>query len=461
VASKNNIHSLKKYFTSYWFRSAFYSFLQRFSITIFGLISLMLLLRFLTESQLGTWALFLAVTTIFETTKSGLLKNAHIKYVSSSFDASEKSAVASTSLIINAVISILFLAFVLFFGNWLGNMLNAGKEFTKLLYWFFPGMISMIFFSHFEAIQQSHFDFKGVFTGHLVRQLTFSLFIFYHFLFDSGVALHYLALYQSISIILGTTTIFIYSRKYLLYHFNPTKIWAKRIINFGGYIFGSGLISNIVSNLDQIMTATYLTPKSVAYYHAATRINGFVDLPSYAASEILFPKMSLASEIEGINKVRYLYEKMVSILLSIVIPTAIFVIIFPKMVLNIIAGTQYSIAAPILQLYMLNSILGTLQNQAANVLNSIGKPALCFKLNVVSLTAKIIITYICLVSFGFYGAAIGTLTTTITAGIVWYIVIRREIGVSIQHILKYILDFYKITYTRIKFLILKQPNKPN
>lgn len=131
------------------------------------------------------------------------------------------------------------------------------------------------------------------------------------------------------------------------------------------------------------------------------------------------------------------------------------------MVLNIIAGTQYSIAAPILQLYMLNSILGTLQNQAANVLNSIGKPALCFKLNVVSLTAKIIITYICLVSFGFYGAAIGTLTTTITAGIVWYIVIRREIGVSIQHILKYILDFYKITYTRIKFLIFKQPNKPN
>ncbi|MBK8141705.1 MAG: hypothetical protein IPK57_12390 [Chitinophagaceae bacterium] len=105
---------MKKYFTSYWFRSAFYSFLQRFSITIFGLISLMLLLRFLTESQLGTWALFLAVTTIFETTKSGLLKNAHIKYVSSSFDASEKSAVASTSLIINAVISILFLAFFFF-----------------------------------------------------------------------------------------------------------------------------------------------------------------------------------------------------------------------------------------------------------------------------------------------------------------------------------------------------------
>jgi O-antigen/teichoic acid export membrane protein len=73
---------LKRYFSSYWIRSAFYTILQRFSLTFFGLINFIILVRVLTTAEMGTWALFLTVTSVFEVTKSGLLKNAHIKYVS-------------------------------------------------------------------------------------------------------------------------------------------------------------------------------------------------------------------------------------------------------------------------------------------------------------------------------------------------------------------------------------------
>jgi len=62
---------LKKYFSSYWIRSAFFSILQRFSVTLFGLINFIVLIRWsLTKEQMGTWSLFLAVTTIFETNLS-------------------------------------------------------------------------------------------------------------------------------------------------------------------------------------------------------------------------------------------------------------------------------------------------------------------------------------------------------------------------------------------------------
>ncbi|HLI92297.1 MAG TPA: hypothetical protein VKU83_01750, partial [Puia sp.] len=58
-----------KLFSSYWFRSAFFSLLQRFSITLFGMVSYMLLAkRGLSVAEMGVYAIFLVVITVFENT---------------------------------------------------------------------------------------------------------------------------------------------------------------------------------------------------------------------------------------------------------------------------------------------------------------------------------------------------------------------------------------------------------
>lgn len=444
---------MRKYFSSYWIRSAFYSFLQRFSLTVFGLVNFIVLIRSLSKEQMGIWALFLTTTTIFETTKSALLKNAHIKFVSGSLDNANKSVIASSSLLINATLSIVFILLIVFFGRWLSDLFHAKDDLSSMLTWFIPGLVCMIFFSHFEAVQQSHFDFKGVFAGHLTRQLSFFIFILVQFFSGKPFSLVHLAIYQSISIFLGTIMIFLFSRKYLLYLFNPTMEWIKKILGYGSFIFGSGLVSSIFSNLDQMMIARFIAPVSVAYYNAATRINGFIDIPTYAAGEILFPKISLASAEEGTGKVRYLYEKMLSILLSFITPAAIFIIIFPKFVITLIAGPQYLAAAPILQLYMVTSLLGPIQNQAANVLNSIGRPGFCFFLNVISLLLKFCVTYLCLLKIGFYGAAIGTVITSVLSTILWYIIMQRQIGLKISNVFAYAVEFYKTIFSNSKKIL--------
>ena len=440
---------MKKYFASYWIRSAFYVFLQRFSLTFFGLINFIVLIRHLSKPQMGVWALFLiVVTNVFESTKSALLKNAHIRYVTMGKDSPEKSAIASTSLLINASITFLFIGFILLFGTWLSTALHTGTELSDMLKWFIPGMICMIFFSHFEAIQQSHFDFKGVFAGNLVRQATFFILILQDYLRGSPYSLNSLAIYQGISIMAGVLTLLLFSRKYLLFRFDPTRGWTKKIFSYGGFIFGSGVISTVYSNLDQILTAALTTsPSYVATYNAATRLNNFIDIPSYAAGEILFPKMSQASVAEGVGKVRYFYERMVSILLAVIFPLAVFILLFPKFVIILIAGKQYESAALILQLYILASLLGPLQNQAANTLNSLGRTALCFTLNAVTLAAKLGITFVCLRTIGFYGAAIATLITALLSGIFWYFIMNRQIGVNLLTIFRYFWDNYRTAWT--------------
>jgi lipopolysaccharide exporter len=438
--------------------------LQRFSLTFFGLVNFMILVRSLSDksdkSRMSTWLLFLTSITIFEATKSGLLKNAHIKFVSSDVDSPEKTAVASSSFLINVMINVVFVVLILFCSTALGNLLHAGPELAPMLKWYIPGLLCMALFSHFEAVQQSHFDFKGNFAGYFVRQAVFFVIILFHFITKVPFSLTHLAIYQSFSIIIGTIVIFLYSRKYLLYRFDPKLIWIKKIMGYGGFIFGSGLISNIFANLDQLMSSAVLkTPSAVAYYGTASKINGFIDVPSYAATEIIFPKLSQASAEPGPGKVRYLYERMVSVLMSFTIPTALFIILVPSLVVYLVAGPNYEATGPILQLYMLAGLFNPMQNQAANVLNSIGKPGLCFLMNVITLAAKLGINYICLHRLGFYGAAFGQLISAAFTAIVWYFVMRNQIRMHLGSVFGYIIDNYKLFYTRaLSFISRKNAN---
>jgi len=447
---------LKKYFSSYWIRSAFYTFLQRFSITFFGFINFVILIRTFTPAQMGSWALFLTVTSIFESTKSGLLKNAHIRYVTASEEPDERTGIASSSFIINASISLLFILLIAFFSDWLGSWLHAGKDLASMLKSFIPGLIFMILFSHFEAVQQSHLDFKGVFAGYFIRQFLFFLIILLHLVFHIPFTLVQLALYQSLCVFIGTITIYFYSRKYLLYRFNASAERIKKILGYGGYIFGSGFMSNIFASRDQIMISKFITSSSVAYYNAAARINSLVDIPSYAAAEILFPKASQASVEKGREKVKYLYERMVSILMSFTTPAALFIILFPHLIIVAIAGSKYAAAAPILQLYMITGILRPMQNQAANILNSIGRPGLCFAVNTISLAANLVINYFCILNFGFYGAAIGTLITCLLGSVTWYFIMRRQINLELMNVVRYSAGVYKMLYEKALGLFKKK-----
>jgi lipopolysaccharide exporter len=209
------------------------------------------------------------------------------------------------------------------------------------------------------------------------------------------------------------------------------------------------VLSSIYINLDQLMTAAFLTPASVAYYNAARRINGFIDVPTYAAAEIAFPKMSQASSNEGITKIKYLYEKIVALLLSLIIPIGLVVVLFPKLFILIIAGAKYLDAAPILQIYIVVSLIGTLQHQAGTTLYSIGKTRLCFFGNCFSLLVNFGATFFCLKFFGFYGAAFGALISSIITSVFWYSIMRREVGFEISNIPTYSRQYYQLAFTKV------------
>lgn len=447
---------MKKYLSSYWIRSAVFTALQRFSLTLFGFVNFVILIRGLSKPEMGLWAFFLVVTTLFETTKSYLLKNAHIKFVGNSSE--EKTAVASSSLLINTTITLLFILFLFLFSGKLSSWLGAGNKLEQMLRWYIPAMIFLIFFSHFEAVSQSHLDFKSVFAGYFTRQVLFFLIILIYQIFKIPFSLVEIVIYQSISSVIGTVVIFLFSKKHLLYIFNPSIRWIKKLLGFGGYIFGSGVASNIFANLDQLMIARFTSSTAmVANYNSATRISALVDIPSYAAAEILLPKVSQVDVSEGYDKVKYMYERMVGILLCFTTPIALFIFFFPKLVIGIIAGSRYEDAAFILQMYMLSALVRPIQNQAANILLYIGKARQCFFLNLLFLGINFGVNCLFLIEFGPYGAAVGSVISTVLSTITWHLVLQKNIEVKYSNIAKYTVHTYKTIYSKAMAMVKKQP----
>ena len=422
------------------------------------MVSYMLLAhRGVMPAEMGVYAIFQIVITVFENTKVALLKGAHIKFMSTNEDVAEKTKIASSSILVNALITIVFIALVILLGPALAKALHTGPDLAVMLRWYVPGLVAMVLFSHLEATQQGHLDFKGGFAGYFTRQVVFFALILSQMISGRPLRLVDIALYLSLSVILGTVVLYGYTRKYLHHRWDYEGKWTKRLLGFGGYIFGSGVVSNIFQSLDQVMTAAvHLSNSAVAEYNAATKINQFIDTPSYAAAEVLFPKAAQASEREGTEKVRYLFERMVSALLCFTIPTAVIISLVPALVLRVISGPAYIVAAPILQLYMITGILRPAQNQAANLLNSIGKARLAFLMNAGYLTVNLGINYVCLLTIGFYGAAVGSVITFSLGAIVWYFVMKKQIGFQLGGVWHYMREYGRIGYGYATRLFTKQ-----
>src|ERR1700742_4608327 len=69
----------KKY--SYWVKSGKYTAIQQFSVLGMGIISFMLLARVLGPAEYGVWGLFITISSITETARTALIKNAFIRFM--------------------------------------------------------------------------------------------------------------------------------------------------------------------------------------------------------------------------------------------------------------------------------------------------------------------------------------------------------------------------------------------
>jgi lipopolysaccharide exporter len=446
--------------SSFWIQSVFFTLLNRFSLIAFGVISYIILAKkvFPTVKEMGIWALFLAIFTLVETIKQGLLRNPMIKFLSEPEYVNNRNKIQSASLITNMLFSTLVIGLLIFGGHLFAKWLNT-PELNPLFLWGICIILVLIPFNHFEVLLQAHFKFKAIFYGYLCRQGLFMVSIVGFLFFDkSFLTLVNLAKLQILSQLCGTIVLMFYAREYFYKRFDVDKRAMLRMFHFGKYIFGTNVFSAFGRSADQFISAGLISADVVAYYNVVSRINNMMDVPSVAIADVLFPKNVEAMANSGTDKVRYYFERMTGTIISILAPISLLIFLIPHLFIMVLAGSKYYAAIPILQTVILFSFLRPFSYQFGTTMDAIGKPKINFWVNLLTMMLNYGFMYLGLRFTGWMGAAYGTVVSAILAFLIMYSVLNKIVGVRLSETFTYVWISYKEIYGQVRKLMSNWAN---
>ena len=445
---------LKKRAASFWLNAMFYTMLQRVSLFVFGVFGYMILVRGFTTETNGVWALYITLFSLFEAVKQGLLRNVTIKFLAQKDLIERDEAVQSSSIFINTIFSLIVISVIFSLDDEIASWLKA-PALDKLLIASSANILLLIPFNHCEILLQSKLKFDTIFRSAFIRQGIFftGLALIYFFLPKYFTLINVLLL-QIISLLTALVYIYNQTSSMLFTKFIYDAELSMKFFHFGKFTFGTNLFAGLSRSFDHFITAAILGPVDgknfVAYYNTVTRINNMVDVPSLAAADVLYPKNVEALESEGMEKVKYYFEQVTGTILAFIVPLSLIIFFFPKLIIHIVAGPEYYPAIVLLQLTILFSMVRPLSYQFGSTLDAIGKPAINFTVNVLLMTANLILTIIFLKLYGGIGAAYATIIYYSVSLIVMLLILKKYINIEAKNIVKYAFKRYG-DLLRLKF----------
>jgi lipopolysaccharide exporter len=205
---------------------------------------------------------------------------------------------------------------------------------------------------------------------------------------------------------------------------------------------GGNIITQISSNLDQLLVSRYLSSDFVGYYGIASRVMYTVEIPMNGVSEALFPTFTKASGDGDQQSFNNYLEKSIGSLIAIMLPAIVIMVCLTDFIIKIIAGNNYLDGNDILQIYLVITLINIFKHQSSNTLLSLGKSKLHFTITVCHFILFISLIYVGIIEFDYLGPAYAKLLLSIISLFVWVYLMKRLIGISISNIFRHIIEFY-------------------
>ncbi len=438
---------------NYWLKSGFLNILQSLTNVLFGFGGFYMLVRVLDKNHYGSWTLFLTTSAILEAIRNGLIGNALVKFLSGA-SLDEKPKIITAATVISLSISVVCVLVNFAFAGTLSNIWKS-PELEAVFYLHNITFILSGILAVFNNVEQAHLNFEGVFISMFVRQSVQFAYIAYCFFSSYATPLIYIVYAQIIGVGVSTVIGYSYAKKNLIYSKTIAKEWVSKLFNFGKYTFATSISSIISGTIDQMMLGGILSPVASGAFNVAMRITNLIEIPTNAIATIVFPQSAKRAK-EGLDGVRYLYEKSVGAILAIAIPSILFIYIFPDFIVNIIAGGKYTDSVALLKITLLNCLFIPFGRQFGIVVDSIGKSKVTFFVVVLTATFNICLNYLMISHQGVLGAARATLISNIVGFAFGQTILYRELKVNAFHPFLYAIRFYpEFYYQHIKPRLFK------
>lgn len=440
----------KKY--SYWLDSGKYSMLQKICTVVSGLVTFMILARLFTPEKYSVWGLFMVISAIVETLRHALIKNGYILFINTCSEE-DRPGYEYAALATNITFSIFLAVFFLLTANFFEDILNA-NGLAAILRIYTISLLLLIPYTHREFSLLSRMDFRRIFFIYLARYGSFLLAAIVLFILQYSISLTNLTLIYAGSITAGVILMQFFTRN--RDSIKPLRNISvlKKFLHYGKYVLGTNFSSMVFRNTDSFMTAHFISPLALAYYNTSTRIINFAEMPTLVIGEIMYPKASRMVKTGTASEISNIYEKSVAAALTLVLPFALFVFVFPELIIHILAGKQYLEAAPILRILILFTIFIPFVNQFGNIMDVTGKPRVNFLVTMSAAIFNITANLLLIPTYGMFGPAISILSSYILLFLITQILLYYLAGVSLLRVIKNIFHLYG-EYFRMGITIAK------
>ena len=427
----------KKY--SYWINSGKYTAIQKFSVLGMGTVSFMLLTRIMDTTGFGIWMLFFTISSITETARTALLKNAFIRFMNQTPEE-EHGRLQSATLVVNVVLSVVLALLFLLLAYPAAGWLKA-PELASMLQWYALTLVISVVFSQSEMLLNAKMDFRGICWMYCVRQgLLFAPIAvcwFSHWMVTPGM----LSFFYLGSVLVGGVIGALFAASYTQWDFKGYRPWIVKLWQFGKFVFGNNVSSLLFRSTDNFMTSHYFLPAVAGYYSASLRIGNLVDIPSQVFGDVLFPKVAKVNSSDK-GAIRHMYERTVGAILVFSIPALLILLLFPTLILHILAGGKFLQAAPILRITAFFGFTLPFLKQFGTIMDATGHPDTNFRVMFMALCIDIVANLLGIHFFGVIGAAIGTATTYFIILIISQVILYRKFGIKFLNCFKNAFSLY-------------------
>jgi lipopolysaccharide exporter len=435
----------KKY--SYWIHSSKFTALTKFSNLFVNLVSFIVLARVLTPTEFGVWGLFTTIFATIQTARISLIRSAFIRFMNQT-DKEEHRNLQAAAFAVSMMISIFIAATFLILAPYVRDWLNAPGLDTMLRWCALTILVSTIS-SQCEMSLTATMNFKAVSYQYLVRQCSFLFVVTFYWFSGWKLTATSLSVYHLLAIFISTFVAVRRTRSILKLGFKGYKKWTPKLWHYGKYIFGTNISAQAFRSADAFLTSGVFSPALSALYNASNRISNLVDLPSQVLADVAFTK---AARIDNSNKaaVRNMYEKTTGAIMVFSLPALLFILCFPELVLQILAGKEFVKAAPILRITAFFGFILPFLKQYGTIMDATGFPHLNFRTNLLAMVLNIMFNYVGLKLFGYLGAAMGTALTYTCIFLTTQRILYTKFGVTVWQVFVNTFSFYIVLFNMVR-----------
>ena len=181
------------------------------------------------------------------------------------------------------------------------------------------------------------------------------------------------------------------------------KTNAKTLFQYGTPLYISVILAGFLPLFINIMLALFTTDAAIGNYKAAINFATLLTVLAVPITTVLLPAFSKLNSTTS-HKTKDFFKIANKYATMLVIPITFLIIIFSNEIVQIIYGSTYTLASPFLSTYcLLYALVGVGYLILPSLYNGLGKTKITLKMNLITFTAVIILSWPLTQAYGVQG----------------------------------------------------------